>query len=149
MRDTFNSATDTFFGGLTWFVGVSIAVSLLAALLTPLFKRLEGQRQQRRAAEDQARGDERYREQLLAATDHAITTAVRVRLAEPVTDLHHVPAMRVTTGDVVAHALDRFGLEVPRDHAAAMLRHRLEFRGHARWPDLITDAFDDEEGQTA
>ncbi|MFJ2833569.1 hypothetical protein ACIPC1_39530 [Streptomyces sp. NPDC087263] len=128
--------------GVPWLVGTALALALLAAILAPRLVRLDADRRQRR-------GDEHFRKQLHAATDNAITTAVRARLAEPVTDLHHIPAMRVTTGDVVARALDDFGLEVPRDHAAAMLRHRLEFRGHARWPDLITDAFDDEEDQAS
>jgi hypothetical protein len=141
MRETFNSVTDMVFTGVAWFVGIALALALLAAVSAPRLMKLDADRRQRR-------GDEHYRKQLQAATDHAITTSVRARLAEPVTDLHHVPAMRVTTSDVVARAHEDFGLEVPRDHAVAMLRHRLEFRGHARWPDLITDAFDDEEDQT-
>ncbi|MFD3907835.1 hypothetical protein ACFXOL_11000 [Streptomyces californicus] len=124
-----------------WFVGTVLLLALLAALLAPRLHRLEQDRRQRRA-------DEHYRKLLQAATDHAITAAVRARLAEPVTDLHITIPMRVSVGDVIARAHDDFALEVPRDHAAAMLRHRLIFRGHARWPDLITDAFDDEEDQT-
>ncbi|MFJ2406672.1 hypothetical protein ACIOUE_35835 [Streptomyces xanthochromogenes] len=123
---------------MPWLVGTALALALLAALLTPRLLRLEQDRQQRRA-------DEHYRQQLQAATDHAITTAVRAQLAEPVTDLHITIPMRVTVGDVIARALEDCALEVPRDHAAAMLRHRLEFRGHARWPDLITDAYDEED----
>ncbi|MFD5236068.1 hypothetical protein [Streptomyces tendae] len=126
---------------MAWFLGTVLLLALLAALLAPRLHRIEQERQERRA-------DEHYRKQLQAATDHAITTAVRARLAEPVVDLHITIPMRVTVGDVIARALDDFALEVPREHAAAMLRHRLEFRGHARWPDLITDAFDDEEDQT-
>ncbi|MEV5348938.1 hypothetical protein [Streptomyces achromogenes] len=123
---------------MAWFVGTVLLLALLAALLAPRLHRLEQER----------RADEHYRKQLQAATDHAITTAVRARLAEPVVDVHITIPMRVTVGDVIARALEDFALDVPRDHAAAMLRHRLEFRGHARWPDLITDAFEDEEDQT-
>ncbi|MFG3207937.1 hypothetical protein [Streptomyces sp. NPDC048192] len=126
---------------MLWFVGTVLLLALLAALLTPFLLRLEQERRQRR-------GDEHYRKQLQAATDDAITTAVRARLAEPVVDLHITIPMRITVGDVIARAHEDFALDVPRDHAAAMLRHRLEFRGHARWPDLITDAFDDEEDHT-
>ncbi|MEU9796904.1 hypothetical protein AB0E27_41275 [Streptomyces sparsogenes] len=118
------------------FLVAALALALLATLLIPRLLRLKQERRQRR-------GDEHYRKQLQAATDHAITTAVRARLAEPVINLHIVPPMRVSVGDVVARALEDFALEVLRDHAAAMLRHRLEFRGHACWPDLITDAFGD------
>lgn len=124
-----------------WFVGAVLVLALLAALLTPRLQRREEDRQQRR-------GDEHYRKLLQAATDHAITTAVRARLAGPVVDLHITIPMRLSVGDVIARALDDFALEVPPDHAAAMLRHRLEVRGHTHWPDLITDAFDHEEDQT-
>jgi hypothetical protein len=110
---------------VAWFLGAVLALALLAALLTPHLLRLEQERRQRR-------GDEHYRRQLQAATDHAITAAVRARLAEPVTDLHITVPMRITVGDVVARAHEDFALEVPRDHAAAMLRHRLIFRSHAR-----------------
>lgn len=126
------------------FIGIAFAISLITLALQPLFVWLERRRQQRKAA----RGHEHYRRQLQAATDHAIATAVRARLAEPVTDLHITVPTRITVDDVVARAHDDFALRVPRDHAAAMLRHRLESQGHTRWPDLITDAFDDEEDQT-
>lgn len=145
MRETFNSVTDTTFEGLAWFVGISLAVSLLAALLAPVFIRLEQQRQQRKAAERQAQGNEHYRRQLQTATDWAITTAVRARMAEPVTDLSIVNPLRVTTGDVIARAQDEFNLQVPQADAAVMLRHRLEHRGHAHWPDLITDAYEEDQ----
>ncbi|KAB7833535.1 hypothetical protein [Streptomyces mobaraensis] len=108
-----------------------------------VFARLARKRQQRREAERQRRGDEHYRRQLQVATDNAITTAVRARMAEPITNLHIVNPLRVTTGDVIARALEEFALSVPHEDAAAMLRHRLEHRGHARWPDLITDAYEE------
>lgn len=146
--DTFTAVTDTVFTVVAWFMGIALAVSLLALPLQPVFQRLERSRQQRMAARAQQRGDEHYRRQLQTATDHAITTAVRAQLAEPVTDLHITRPLRITVGDVVARAHEDFALRVPRADATAMLRHRLEFRGHARWPDLITDAFDDEEDQT-
>ncbi|MFF0142693.1 hypothetical protein ACFYRN_40450 [Streptomyces sp. NPDC005227] len=119
-----------------------------AALLAAVLPHARHRIQEYRAERDRQVAAEHYRKKLLAATDHAITTSVRARLAEPVTDLHITIPMRVTVGDVVARAREDFALEVPRDQAAEMLRHRLEFRGHARWPDLITDAFDDEEDQT-
>ncbi|GGN47561.1 hypothetical protein [Streptomyces fuscichromogenes] len=126
-------------------VYVLLGTALLLALLSPWI----GRRVRRhRAEQDRRAAAEHYRKRLLAATDHAITTAVRAQLAEPVTDLRITRPMRVTVGDVVARARDDFALEVPRDQAAELLRHRLEFRGHARWPDLITDAFDDEEDPT-
>ncbi|MCX4462439.1 hypothetical protein OOK58_59205 [Streptomyces sp. NBC_01728] len=125
---------------------VLLGTALLLALASPWI----GRRIRRHQAEqDRRAAAEHYRKRLLAATDHAITTAVRAQLAEPVTDLRIRPPMRVTIGDVVARARDDFALEVPRDHAAEMLRRRLEFRGHARWPDLLTDAFDDEEDQSS
>jgi hypothetical protein len=126
---------------VAWFTGVALAVTLLALILPPAWVRLERQRQQRTAT----RADEHYRRQLQSATDWAITAAARAQLDEPVTDLNITVPMRVTTGDVIARAQENFALRIPRGDAAAMLRHRLEFRGHARWPDLITDAFDDEE----
>ncbi|MFF4607763.1 hypothetical protein ACFY12_34120 [Streptomyces sp. NPDC001339] len=143
----FNSVVDTIFAGATWFMGIALAASLVAVLLPPLLMRLDRKRQQRKEAEGQRRGDEHYRRQLQAAADHAITTAVRARLAEPITDLHIVHPLRITTGDVIARALEDFVLRVPRADAAAMLRHRLECRGHARWPDLITDAYEHQEDQ--
>ncbi|MEU0032037.1 hypothetical protein [Streptomyces sp. NPDC006335] len=124
---------------------VLLGTALLLALLSPW----TGRRIRRhRAEQDRRTAAEHYRKRLLAATDHAITTAVRAQLAEPVTDLRIRPPMRVTIGDVITRARNDFAMEVPRDKAAEMLRHRLELRGHARWPDLITDAFDDEEDQT-
>lgn len=122
---------------MAWFVGTALALAVLAGLLAPRLLRLEQERRRRRA-------NEHYRKQLQAAADHAISTAVRAQLAEPVTDLHSSIPLRVSVGDVVARALEDFALQVPRDDAAAMLRHRLSFRGHTGWPDLITDAFDDE-----
>ncbi|MFM9625088.1 hypothetical protein ACKI14_45110 [Streptomyces turgidiscabies] len=119
---------------------VLLGTALLLALLSPW---IGGRISRHRDERDRRTAAEHYRKQLLAATDHAITTAVRARLAEPVVDLHITIPIRVSVGDVIARALEDFALEIPRDHAAAMLRHRLEFRGHARWPDLITDAFDD------
>ncbi|NEB60340.1 hypothetical protein G3I61_11460 [Streptomyces diastaticus] len=80
--------------------------------------------------------------QLQESTDMAITAAVRARLSESVTDLHVVWPLRVTVGDVLTAAREHFALEVTEADAAAMLRHRLEFRGHARWPDLVTDAYE-------
>lgn len=126
-------------------VYVLLGTALLLALLSPW---IGGRIRRHRAEQDRRAVAEHYRKRLLAATDLAITTAVRAQLAEPVTDLRIRPPMRVSVGDVVDRARDDFALEVPRDQAAEMLRHRLEFRGHARWPDLITDAFDDEEDQT-
>lgn len=145
--DTFNAVADTIFVGVLWFMGIALAVSLLALPLQPVFVQLERRRQQRKADQAQQQGDEHYRRQLKSATDWAITAAVRAQLAEPVTSLHIENPMRVTTGDVIARALDDFALRVPRADAAAMLRDRLTFRGLAGWPDVLTDAFDDEEDQ--
>ncbi|MFD3580706.1 hypothetical protein [Streptomyces sp. NPDC058644] len=73
----------------------------------------------------------------------AITVAVCAQLAEPVIDLHISIPLRVTTGDVRAAARDHFGLAtVTSAQAAAILRQRLEWRGHAGWPDLVADAYD-------
>ncbi|WP_432071256.1 hypothetical protein [Streptomyces sp. AA1529] len=79
--------------------------------------------------------------QLQESTDMAITARC-VPASEPVTDLHVVWPLRVTVGDVLTATRERFALEVTEADAAAMLRHRLEFRGHARWPDLVTDAYE-------
>ncbi|MGW6605172.1 hypothetical protein [Streptomyces sp. NPDC055036] len=133
------------FTGVAWFMGIVLSISVLTLAASPLLKRLALKNGRRKEAVAQRRGEEHYRRQLLAATDHAISTAARAQLAEPVTDLHITIPLRVTAGDVVACALDDFALQVPRAEAAAMLRHRLEFRGLARWPDLITDAFDEED----
>ncbi|MFE7268199.1 hypothetical protein ACFU9B_40380 [Streptomyces sp. NPDC057592] len=141
------TVNNAFFTGVAWFMGIALSISVLTLAANPLLKRLALKSERRKEAKAQRRGDEHYRKLLQAATDHAITTAVRARLAEPVVDLHITIPMRVSVGDVIARALDDFALDVPRDHAAAMLRHRLIFRGHAGWPDLITDAFDDEEDQ--
>ncbi|MFI5987086.1 hypothetical protein ACIBEA_40255 [Streptomyces sp. NPDC051555] len=119
------------------------ALGTVAEALTPLLNRLDPKRQQRKEAANQRKADEHYRRQLQTSTDWAITTAVRARLAEPVTDLHITIPLRVTVGDVIARAAEDFNLTVDRADAATMLRHRLEHRGHARWPDLITDAYDE------
>lgn len=86
--------------------------------------------------------DEHYRRRLLAATDSAITAALRAQLAEPVTDLHITIPLRVTVADVLARARADFSLEASRGDAAAMLRDRLRFRAPCAGSDLITDAFD-------
>lgn len=72
----------------------------------------------------------------------AITAAVRAQLSEPVTNLHVSWPLRVTVGDVISQAQENFSLQVSKADAAAMLRHRLEWRGLAGWPDLVTDAYD-------
>ncbi|WP_331733074.1 hypothetical protein OG495_37100 (plasmid) [Streptomyces longwoodensis] len=96
-------------------------------------------RRERRAAEQRTH---HFQAQLQQATDIAITAAVRARLAETVTDLHVTWPLRVTVGDVRTAARDHFDLEVSEADAAAMLRHRLERRGHAGWGDLVTDAYE-------
>ncbi|MFJ8957347.1 hypothetical protein ACIRO1_45380 [Streptomyces sp. NPDC102381] len=144
--DTFNSIADTVFTGVAWFMGIALGISFLTLLATPLLKRLERKSERRREAEALAAIEADYRRQLQKATDLAISAAIRAQLNEPVTaDLQRPYPLHVTIADVVARALDDFALRVPRNDAAAMLRARLEFRGHARWPDLITDAFDEED----
>lgn len=96
-------------------------------------------RRERRAAEREARHTQA---QALFATDMAITAAIRAQLAEPMTDLDITWPLRVTVGDVLSQAQDHFRLELPEADAAKLLRHRLELRGHSRWPDLVTDAYD-------
>ncbi|MFD8851578.1 hypothetical protein [Streptomyces sp. NPDC059604] len=96
-------------------------------------------RRERRAAEREA---QHVLAQALFATDMAITLAVRARLAEPVTSLDIVWPLRVTVGDVLSQAQDHFRLELSEADAAKLLRYRLELRGHSRWPDLVTDAYD-------
>ena len=102
-----------------------------------------GRRRRERAAAE--RHQEHVAAQLVAATDMAITAAVRAQLAEPVTDLHVTAPLRVTTGDVRAAAHDHFGItSMTHQEAAALLRQRLERRGHVGWGHLITNAYDDQ-----
>ncbi|WP_438297971.1 hypothetical protein [Streptomyces sp. HUAS TT7] len=96
-------------------------------------------RRERLAAEQRAR---HFQAQVQQATDMAITAAVRARLSEPVTDIHITWPLRVTVGDVLTAAREHFALDVHEADAAAMLRHRLEWRGHAGWGDLVTDAYE-------
>ncbi|MER5511544.1 hypothetical protein ABT052_40465 [Streptomyces sp. NPDC002766] len=96
-------------------------------------------RRERRAADRQAL---LVQAQLQQAADMAITAAVRAQHSEPVTDLHVVWPLRVTVGDVRAAAREHFAREVTDAEAAAMLRHRLEVRGHVGWGDLVTDAYE-------
>lgn len=105
-----------------------------------VFKMLQ-RRRERQAAARQVR---HRRAQLQESTDLAISAAVRAKSAEPVTDLRITWPLRVTVGDVIARAQERFSLQVSKDEAAAMLRHRLEFRGHVGWGDLVTDAYEHE-----
>ncbi|WP_327359866.1 hypothetical protein [Streptomyces sp. NBC_01304] len=121
--------------------GAIVAGWLTVAATVFLVRRHRVRRRQR----EQARAVADYRRQLEKATDLAITAAVHAQLAEPVTDLAITIPLRVTTGDVIARAQADFALRVPQADAAAMLRSRLKFKGHAGWSHLITDAFDDEE----
>ncbi|MER6138316.1 hypothetical protein [Streptomyces sp. NPDC001815] len=105
-------------------------------VVTPKFLR---RRRERQAAVRQAH---HLQAQLQESTDMAITAAVRAQLAEPVTDLRIVWPVRVTVGDVIRQAEENFSLQVSKTDAAAMLRNRLEVRGHAGWPDLVTDAYE-------
>lgn len=104
-----------------------------------MIRRAIRRRRERLAAEQQAR---HIQAQVQQATDMAITAAVRARLSEPVTDIHIAWPLRVTVGDVLTAAREHFALEVTEADAAAMLRHRLEWRGHPGWGELVTDAYE-------
>lgn len=107
--------------------------------MTPAFLR---RLRERRAAEREAKEAQHFLTLALLATDMAITAAVRARLAEPVPSPDVVWPLRVTVGDVLSQAHDHFHLELSAPYGAKLLQHRLEARGHSRWPDLVTDAYD-------
>jgi hypothetical protein len=121
---------------------LAIAAALTVVAVAAVIRFRQALRARLRAAAIQDQRARHVEAQLETAADWAITAAVRAQLAEPVTDLSITRPLRVTTGDVIARAEADFNLRVSVVEAAAMLRRRLERRGHAGWPDLITDAYD-------
>ncbi|MGD6757276.1 hypothetical protein [Streptomyces sp. BH105] len=145
--DTFNAAVDTLCWAAAWIMGTALAISLLSWPFLPALDRAQERREARKAAEDLDRRQADYLDQLQEAADRAVGAAIRAQLAEPLTaDLQQRHPLCVTTSDVVDRAHNDFALRVPRKDAAAMLRERLELRGHVRFPDLITDAYDQAPG---
>lgn len=88
--------------------------------------------------------DQHRHQQVVSATDWAITVAVRASLTALPAAIGEPPLI-VTAADVVDRAAADFNLHLTRAEAAAMLRARLEFRGHAAFGAVVTDAYEEDQ----
>ncbi|MCQ4045800.1 hypothetical protein ACFOSC_27710 [Streptantibioticus rubrisoli] len=119
-------------------LAAAICAALLAAVLATCrrIRHHRAERARRTAAEHRHR-------QLVNAADQAISTAVRASLAELAAAPAAEPPLRVNVADVLDRARSDFNLQITRAEAATMLRHRLEFRGHATFGAVVTDAYEE------
>ncbi|MFI8992179.1 hypothetical protein ACIG63_45840 [Streptomyces antimycoticus] len=114
-----------------------MCAALLAAVLPTARHRI----QQYRAEHAQRTAADHRRRQLLHAVDWAISTAVRECWSRQVDDWRAPRIMLVSVADVIRRAEADFNLHVSREEARAVLRERLEHRGHLHTT-LVTDDHD-------
>ena len=111
-------------------LSTDLLVAALVVLVLPTMVVEELHAYRRRAAERQQAWVRHYRGRLANAADRALAAALRAASADE-------PAV-VTVRQVQLMAYEDFGLDaVPREHAAAMLRERLDRLDHP--PCLLSD----------